>query len=189
MIRRQVALRYVGFHCFGETNEISGSDEPYFVFGMVPAPLNGGQAQRTRIYEDIDAGRSVGDDITLYTGAPLGLALSVSLFEHDEGDPDAFKDNVEKAVDIAHDKGVEALVEIPAAGPVLAVLGTIASIFTGPALTHAHQRSARKRRRRRRHGLAHHVDPVRHAAAGSCSTPGLGFGKSLANVRARRVQC
>jgi len=88
-------------------------------------------------YEDVDAGESVADVVELYRGLPLGAIVSVTLADHDEGDPKKYHDNVDKAVDLAADKAVAGLAEIPVVGPVLAVLAEVAHIITGPALTDA----------------------------------------------------
>jgi hypothetical protein len=133
LVSHTVAVRYVGFPCFGETDEPSASDEPFFVFGVVPSVVAEKNTTRTRIYEEIDSGESVTDLIPLYQGAPLGGVISVTLCEHDVGDPDKFKDNVERAVDRVSDKVLEGLTHIPTVGPALNVLGEIAMIVAGPA--------------------------------------------------------
>jgi hypothetical protein len=140
---QEISLRYVGFHCFGVTDSL-GSDEPYFIFGVVPTCVEGKGAPRTRIYDEdtgadagVDAGESVGDLIELYRGLPLGAAFSITLFEHDEGDPEKFRENADKAVDAVADKVVAGLAEIPVVGVPLAVLGHIAFIIAGPAITDA----------------------------------------------------
>ena len=137
LLGHEVSLRYVGFHCFGESNELSGSDEPYFTFGVVPSVIAKKNTQQTQVYSDVDAGVSVPDLVELYTGAPLGGAVSITLAEHDEGDPAKYRENVDKAVDAAADKAVAALAEVPVVGPVLAVVGQVAFIITGPAITDA----------------------------------------------------
>ena len=134
---REISLRYVGFHCFGETNEFSGSDEPYFLFGVVPTVVEERETLRTRVYDDVDAGRSVGDVVELYRGLPMGAAISITLAEHDEGDPDKYRDNVERAVDTAADKVVEGLAAVPVLGVFLAVLAEVVLVIAAPAITDA----------------------------------------------------
>jgi hypothetical protein len=131
----EIALRYVGFHCFGETNEWSASDEPYFYFGVLPTLVELKKTERTLIYNGVDAGESRGDLKELYRGLPLGGAISISLFEHDEDDPEKYRENVDKAVDAAAEKVVAGLAEVPVVGAPLAVLAHIAFIVTGPAIT------------------------------------------------------
>lgn len=134
---REVSLRYVGFHCFGETDEISASDEPYFTFGVVPAIVENRNTLQTKVYEDVDAGESRGDLIELYRGLPLGAAISITLAEHDQGDPEKYRDNVEIAVDKAAEKVIEGLAHIPAIGVALAVVGTVVAVVAIPAVVDA----------------------------------------------------
>lgn len=136
--KREISLRYVGFHCFGETDEFpSDSDEPYFTFGVVPNLVEKKNTLQTQIYEDVDAGESRADLIELYRGPPLGAAISITLAEHDEGDPHKYRDNVEIAVDKAAEKTIEGLAHIPVIGVPLAVLATVVSVFALPAITDA----------------------------------------------------
>jgi hypothetical protein len=134
---REIAIRYVGFHCFGETDELSASDEPYFIFGVVPTLVELKKTERTDIYTDVDAGESRGDLTVkeLYRGLPLGGVISITLFENDEGNPEKYKENVDKAVDAAAEKVVAGLAEFPVVGVPLAVLAHIAFVITGPAIT------------------------------------------------------
>jgi hypothetical protein len=129
-----VAVRYVGFHCFGEADEPSGSNEPYFALGVLPMNVDQRATALTRIYEDIDGGRSVSDSVELYRGDPTGVAISVNLFEHDHGDPNVFKEQVDGAVDKAAEKLTHAIGAIPVVGPALSVVAEIAFIIGGPAL-------------------------------------------------------
>jgi hypothetical protein len=131
---QQVSVRYLGFHCFGETGEFSASDEPYFAFGVLPMNVDQRATLRTRIYEDVDAGESVADEIELYRGDPTGVVISVNLAEHDEGDPEAYKEHVDEAVDKAADGVTAALGEIPAAGPAFAFIAQVAFFIVGPDL-------------------------------------------------------
>jgi hypothetical protein len=136
-VMREVAVRYLGFHCFGETDEFSGSDEPYFTFGVVPTDARRGGAPQTRVYEDVDAGNTRADLIELYHGLPLGAAISVTLSEHDEGNPEEYRENVGRAVERSSDRVIEGLAHIPIFGVPLAVLGEVAAIVALPAITDA----------------------------------------------------
>jgi hypothetical protein len=131
---QHVLLRYVGFHCFGETDEISASDEPYFIMGVLPVNVEQRAVPMTKMYEDVDAGDSVADSIEMYRGEPLGVAMAVSLFEHDEGDPEAFKEQMDAAVDKAADGVTGALAEVPVVGPALAFIAQVVFIIGGPEL-------------------------------------------------------
>jgi hypothetical protein len=124
---RGVVLHYTGLHCFGETawDQGSSADEPYVTFGMV-APT-GSWSVQSQIYGDVDSGDSRPDLLELYRGHPGGMTISTLLMEHDEGDPNAYKSEMGKAV-AAGFTGVGALIAlIPAVGPVLA--GVAAPIF------------------------------------------------------------
>ncbi|HZR96057.1 MAG TPA: hypothetical protein VFA56_10200 [Gaiellaceae bacterium] len=136
---REVALRFVGFHCFGETEELSASDEVYFTFGVVPTQVELQGTYQTRVISDVDAGESHSDlyPMELYRGLPLGAAVSITLIEHDEGDPNKYRDLVKKGVDKAADEVEPLLAEVPVVGALLAVVGTFVLEVAKPALTDA----------------------------------------------------
>ena len=120
----KIALRYSGFKCFG-TSDGPGDDEPYLVFGII-APVSEPPSQRTRIYENVAAGNSVTDSLELVRGAPAGIAIDVTLSEHDLGSPDKYRKVVDRAISDARPRIAEALTLIPAVGPVLSVGSRIA---------------------------------------------------------------
>lgn len=135
---QEISLRYVGWHCFGETNEPSASDEIYFTFGVVPTLVEHKKTVQTRIWHDTDAGESrysESEFMELYGGLPLGVAISITLVEHDEGDPNKYRENVEIAVDKAADRIVEGLHTVPVIGTFLAVLGQVVFVVALPAIT------------------------------------------------------
>jgi hypothetical protein len=134
---RPVSLRYLGIHCFGETNELSASDEPYVTFGVVPMVTKLGRTLQTRIYEGVDAGESCSDDLELYRGLPFGIALSITLAEHDEGDPNKYKEEVSNVVDKVCDRVAEALTAVPVVGTALGVIGGIALALASPSISNA----------------------------------------------------
>jgi hypothetical protein len=136
---QEIAVRFVGFHCFGETDEVSSADEPYFYFGVVPTNVEKKNTLRTRIYEDedVDAGESVADLLELYRGLPLGAVISITLLEHDEDDPEKYRDNVERAVERTADRVVEGLAHVPAVGVALAVLAEVVLVVALPAIVDA----------------------------------------------------
>lgn len=113
-----VVVHYTGIVCFGETDELSSSDEPYVVIGLnSPTKV---ETIRSQVYNGVDAGENRPDLIEIYRGKPYGLAISVLLMENDEGNPDKYKEAMQAAVDAAF-TGVTALtVLIPGAGAVIA---------------------------------------------------------------------
>lgn len=135
-VMREIVLRYVGFHCFGETDESSAADEPYMTFGIVPAITDLKNTVPTRIYEDVNAGDSHADAIELYRGLPFGLALSTTLAEHDHGDPNKFRENVKAGVEKSSEKIDEAITKGgSAAGAVIGPIVGILLAIAGPTLT------------------------------------------------------
>ena len=126
IVLNNIVVRYTGLYCFGETDNdqsiTSSADEPYVIFGVLPAAHAGGpSAPRTRIYEGVDARESREDNIELYRGPPYGLGLTTTLMEHDLGDADKKRELVKQGVEAAHKKGVEAAATIPYAGPAVAI--------------------------------------------------------------------
>ncbi|PSN14865.1 hypothetical protein C7293_09780 [filamentous cyanobacterium CCT1] len=120
-----VVVHYTGIVCFGESNELSSSDEPYVVMGL-NSPT-GAWAIRSRVYGGVDAGESRPDLIEIYRGKPNGLAISVLLMENDEGNPDKYKEAMQAAVGAAF-TGVTALVAI------IPVVGAVIAAVVGPLL-------------------------------------------------------
>jgi hypothetical protein len=131
---QHVKVRYVGFHCFGRTDEPSASDEPFWTIGVLPLEPTPRQTIQTVIYEGIDSGESRNDPMDLFKGLPTGVILSVNLGEHDQGDPHAYKENVERAVDRAADRLIKTLGHVPVVGPLLALVAEVAFMIGGPAL-------------------------------------------------------
>lgn len=123
----EVLVQYAGLHCFGETNDQpvdfifggSNSDEPYVILGIV-SPPNYSNTVTSQIYNGVDAGESNPDSIDLYKGSPYGLIISGTLMEHDEGDPDKYKDEVQQAVAKGADVIDVGIGYIPVIGPPLA---------------------------------------------------------------------
>jgi LGFP repeat len=132
-----IAVRYTGLACFSETDsdQLSDSDEPYVIFGVIPMVPLPPSAPRTRIYEDVDSGESREDNIELYRGLPYGLSLSAVLMEHDFSDPDEYRAIVKQGVDKASSGVVAALNAIPPPyGPALAAVGKLILDEVGPIL-------------------------------------------------------
>jgi hypothetical protein len=110
-------IHYVGFHCDEETHlNWLGSDEVYAITSAVwidpstPPPTppltvhHPFDASGTAYYENVDAGDTrQGPEVACWEGSPtwFPVSLSVVAFEHDEGDPNAYKDDIDKAVKLA----------------------------------------------------------------------------------------
>jgi hypothetical protein len=126
-----VVVTFKGFHCFGETDEPSASDEPYLVFAIVAAGV--WSTLRTPITEGVDARESFPSSIEIYRGVPYGINIGTVLMEHDAGDPDRYKKNIQDILMGVHDGGVFALEFIPIAGPPIA---KAADALLGPLMPH-----------------------------------------------------
>jgi hypothetical protein len=132
-----VSVRYTGLACFSTTSG-SGSDEPYVLFGIVPAPPTAAvSSTRTVIYEGVDGGDSREDDIELYRGLPYGLSLSAVLMEHDFGDPDKYRNTVKIAVEQASNGVAVGVGFIPYVGPFLAPAAKAILEALGPDIVEA----------------------------------------------------
>lgn len=116
-----ISVRYTGMVCYAETSELSASDEPYAAIGVITA--HGTSAFATRVYEDVDAGESVPDLTELIYTPPTGITITVLLMEHDEGDPNKYREIVQKGVEKGFSKVKDALPLIPTVGPILAIVG------------------------------------------------------------------
>ena len=89
-----VIVHYTGMYAFAETDSDrfgTTSDEPYVLLGVI-SPSVSFPVVRSQIY--VDAGDSRPDLSELCRGIPEGIAISVVLMEHDEGDPDKYRDEV-----------------------------------------------------------------------------------------------
>lgn len=133
---RDVVVHYTGLHCFGETDwdQSSNSDEPYVILSISTPERSA--TLLSRIYEDVDGGEARLDLIELYRGKPYGINLSVVLMENDFGDPNVYRDDIEKVVNGVHAAGTVALGLIPVVGPIIAAvagpgLGTLMPAIAG----------------------------------------------------------
>jgi hypothetical protein len=126
-----VVVRYRGMNCFGETDndQLSSADEPYCVIASVPA-VGPSVTVTTPIEEDVDAGDTRPQaGIELFRGRPNGVTFATTLMEHDFGDPEHYRQLVDKAVAKGSEqvaKGVEAAVA-GLAGPVVAAVASVAA--------------------------------------------------------------
>ena len=113
---RELLIKFTGFHCFGETDEPSDSDEPYFINGVVPIVTGDSVSSMSRIYDDVDAGTTVPDDFLMFQGPPQAVSVTITLFEHDLGDPNEYKALVDQALDKAAEAATAAVATIPVVG-------------------------------------------------------------------------
>jgi hypothetical protein len=116
---KDVVVQYTGIHCFGVADfKFSGSDNPYAAIGFV-GPDNLPRTISTRIYAGMPERTGIADFADLYRGRPRGMAISIALRGHGEGDVAG----VRNAVSDALAKGGEALAtaaaRVPTVGPVL----------------------------------------------------------------------
>ncbi|MBB3724362.1 hypothetical protein [Nonomuraea dietziae] len=93
-----IAVRYRGLFCFGETDEHSPDDEPYVIITAIASPSMDTQTVRSRIYTEVDAGDARGDNIEIYRGSPFPLEINTVCMEHDAGDPDKYRGEIESGV-------------------------------------------------------------------------------------------
>jgi LGFP repeat len=116
-----VALRYKGIVCFGETDwdQSSDSDEPYAVMGVIPADPARAQALASQVYQDVDAIQSRGDSIDLYLGRPHGAAVTTTIMEQDFGTPEQAREVAAEGVRVGTDVVSGVLEIVPYVGPIL----------------------------------------------------------------------
>ena len=132
----KVTVHYTGLICYGDTTGW-GPDEPYVIIGVNPGVPDSGATVPTPIYNDVDAGESRPDLMHLCTCLPLGLTLTILLMEHDEGDPDKYRDIVKAFVTNTSAAITTATAFIPIVGPaVSAIVGPVLTA-AGPAITDA----------------------------------------------------
>lgn len=119
---RGVVMHYTGLYCIGESDDgvFSSADEPYVIVSISTPEVV--MTNRSRIYEDVDAGDSRPDLVEIYRGKPYGINIGTVLMEHDSGDPNKYKKDVQDAVMAVHKVGVFALNLIPIVGPIIALI-------------------------------------------------------------------
>lgn len=119
---RDVVVHYTGLHAFGETDYDQGSDsdEPYVIVSVATPQRTA--TLRSRVYEDVDGGETRPDLIEVYRGRPYGITISTVVMEHDFGDPEHYRKEVQTTVDVAHGIGTAALGLIPIVGPFVAAV-------------------------------------------------------------------
>jgi hypothetical protein len=124
---RGVAIQYTGLYCFGETDwdQSSNSDEPYVILSVTTPKV--ATTTKSKIYSDVDGGEANPDLVEIYRGEPYGANIGAVLMENDFGDPEKYKEDVQKVVMGVHSAGTVALGLIPIVGPIIAAVA-------GPAL-------------------------------------------------------
>lgn len=125
-----VAVQYTGLMCYEESDwdQSSDSDEPYVVIGIV-TPFETG-AYQTPTFSNVDSGDSIPGLMEIYRGKPNGIAITVRLMEHDEGDRNKYTEDIAKAMTTAHSAGTLALGLIPVVGAgIAAVVGPLIQKF------------------------------------------------------------
>jgi hypothetical protein len=100
---REASIRFLGFRCIDESNELSSSDEPYFVI-TVDRGDGSPVTKKFGPFENTDAGEQIGVGELLIQGAsPNPMAIRVAAYENDEGDPDETAQKLqEKMVEISN---------------------------------------------------------------------------------------
>lgn len=102
-----VRVRFVGFHCISESDsdQLSGSDEPYFIIGVASAGRS--NTQRFGPYGDIDSG-TVRFDATYVASEDHRITppivLGVVAMEHDEGTPEEAEAKVREMIEGLEEK-------------------------------------------------------------------------------------
>jgi hypothetical protein len=116
-------VEYVGFRC-NEPNE--SVDEPYIVFSVVSLnPHFDGRDSLVAVHkigpvENVKEGDVVGDVQTVWQGRVpgTGLKVAVGVFEHDLGDPDDVREEIETKVKEYAQKAASAIAQAYGAGAV-----------------------------------------------------------------------
>jgi hypothetical protein len=138
-------ITYEGLYCIDETGpDWWGSDESYVVTSAVHITPGGANVVRTErhpfagnqqdAYSDVDSEEvRIGPRAACWNGAvanvTAGMSLTTTVFDHDEGDPDAYRDEVDAAVKLAI---AIATYIYPPAGAILALIeasGLITDFF------------------------------------------------------------
>ncbi len=129
---RGVQVRYRGLNCFAESDEFSGSDEPYVVSTVV-GPHQDSILATSSPAVSADAGGSYPDSRVVYAGPPAGIgALAVTMVEEDEGDPNAFRAQIQAGVRVAANAAAGAIAASGVGLPVSAIALFVINAGSGP---------------------------------------------------------
>ncbi len=112
---RNYVVRFKGLKCFGEqswVNEKGGADEPYLIVSIY---TDEGKVATHKFppdhaaYQKVNSGTAIPWTADCYHGAGGVVNMRCLLMEHDEGDPNAYRDAVDKAVKTAIKAGTMAI--------------------------------------------------------------------------------
>lgn len=139
------SISFQGIHCIDETGvDFLGSDEIYILTSAVHIKSDGTNEVRTErhpigangsgIYGDVDSHETrIGPVASCWSALvddmQLGMSLTTVVMEHDQGDPDAYRDEVDAAVKLAI---AAATYLFPPGGALLALIeasGLITDLF------------------------------------------------------------
>jgi hypothetical protein len=136
----QIEIHYRGMNCFGDTDE-AWSDEPYpiitvlgpLTYGMDGSPRADRTVTLTGPEESALGGGSYPRDMLVYRGrvADVG-AIQVTLMEHDEGDPNAYRAQIEAAVRTTLTVAASAIAGTGVGLPVSGLVMWLAQAGAGP---------------------------------------------------------
>ncbi|WP_157987978.1 LGFP repeat-containing protein [Jiangella endophytica] len=129
---RSIQVRYRGQNCFAESDELSAQDETYIVATAVGPNRDATVSVRSPVI-DVDAGGSFPDAMVVYQGPPAGIgALTVTMAEHDSGNPDEYRGQIEAGVRLAMN-GLAAAVAATGVGlTVSGIALALANVGAGP---------------------------------------------------------
>lgn len=106
-------VRYQGLYCQKEMSWDQGSwdDEVYLITSAVHIDADGNNIVRTErhpatqdesFYDDVDSGEErIGPVAAVWQGNSDPVSVTVVVFEHDQGDPDAYKEEIDTLVKAA----------------------------------------------------------------------------------------
>lgn len=125
-----VVINYKGIYCSSETNadQSSNSDEPYVIMSISYPEKDGAKSFKSKIYEDVDSKEIRADFIEIFRGKPYGINIATTIMEHDFGNVEKTRKEIEKGIKSFHKVGMSALGSIPLIGPAIAS-------FIGPVLS------------------------------------------------------
>jgi LGFP repeat len=136
---RGIQIRYRGQNCFAESNKLSAEDETYVVASAIGP--EGAIASIQTPVTDANAGGSYPDFRVVYSGAVAGVgALTVTMMEHDEGNPDQYRAQIEGGVRLAMNGLAGAIAATGVGLPVSGIALVLANAGAGPianAVNHA----------------------------------------------------
>jgi hypothetical protein len=105
-IDEYVEIYFVGFKCWGESDELSSSDEPYF---LVSHASPGHATTANYKFDNVDKNDEVISPKLLATGLPVMTGiLHVAVMENDEGSPSEARKKVQQAMEDVAKAGQQA---------------------------------------------------------------------------------